>query len=195
MKDAMEVMLQRRSIRAFDGTPVDGTTLKQIAEAGLYACNGCGEQKARIILITKRETLDELRALVADRFHAMSLSRFASRERTIQKAKKDRAFDFTYGGTALLLAVAPRDWQHSMADCACMLQNVQNAAFCCGLGSCWVNQIRWLCDDADPELLTLLFRLGVNEEETVFGSVSIGHPLSPAPEPKPRKAGRLIIIE
>ncbi len=193
--DAMEIMMSRRSIRSLLPDPVEREKLEEICRAGLYACNGCGEQKARILLIMTPQLLDDLRKLVADRVYKMSLARHQSRERTILKAKNNIKFDFTYGGPALAVAVAPEDWLHSMADCACMLQNLQNAAWYHGLGACWVNQLRWLCEDKDEELIGLLHQAGMREDETVFGSVTLGYFSGPAPQAAPRREGRLVFLE
>ncbi len=193
--DAIDVIINRRSIRAFDPKAVEREILEGICRAALYSCNGCGQQRARMLLVTNGAVLDSLREIVADRFHRMSIARCPSRERTIRKAQANQSFDFTYGAPALAVAVAPADWLHSMADCACMLQNLQNAAWYHGLGACWVNQLRWLCEDGDEDFLPLLHRIGMQADEAVFGSVSIGYFTGPAPKPAPRREGRLVFID
>lgn len=44
---------------------------------------------------------------------------------------------------AVISAVAPRDYDNAMADCAMALENVQLAAAALGLGACWANQPHW----------------------------------------------------
>ena len=41
------------------------------------------------------------------------------------------------------------------------------------LGSCWINQLRWLKDN--PVIMEYLYELGLHEDEAVFGSLSIGY--------------------
>ena len=42
------------------------------------------------------------------------------------------------------------------------------------MGSCRINQLRWL--NEDPDLLAYLQELGMHEDERVYASVIIGYP-------------------
>ena len=48
------------------------------------------------------------------------------------------------------------------------------AANALSLGSCWINQLRWL--NEDPGLVEYLQSLGMEENERVYGAVIIGYP-------------------
>ena len=61
-----------------------------------------------------------------------------------------------------------------MADCACAIENMMVAANALNLGSCWINQLKWL--NEDTEILQYLQSLGLREDERVYGSVIIGYP-------------------
>ncbi len=56
------------------------------------------------------------------------------------------------------------------------------------LGSCWVNQLRWLKEE--PELITYLQKLGMHENERVYGAVVLGYPDTPDGKPDRRKVER-----
>ncbi len=50
------------------------------------------------------------------------------------------------------------------------------AANALDLGSCWINQLRWL--NEEPSLTEYLRSLGMKENERIFGAVIIGYPAS-----------------
>ena len=59
MKDAMNVLLTRRSIRSYKGDPVPEEIIEKIIEAGLYAPTGMGLQDPIIIAVTNKEMRDK----------------------------------------------------------------------------------------------------------------------------------------
>ena len=42
------------------------------------------------------------------------------------------------------------------------------------LGSCWINQLRWL--NENPIILEYLHNLGLNDNERVYGALAVGYP-------------------
>ena len=42
------------------------------------------------------------------------------------------------------------------------------------LGSCWINQLRWLREHA--EILAFMRELGLPEDETICGALALGYP-------------------
>ena len=67
-----------------------------------------------------------------------------------------------------------------MADCACAMENMMVAANALDLGSCWINQLRWL--NEDPRLVAYLQSLGMKEYERVDGAVIFGYPANGLPK-------------
>ena len=66
-----------------------------------------------------------------------------------------------------------------MADSACVLENMMLAANALDVGSCWINQLHWLdsysgMTGEHPEVDAYLRSLGLKEDETVCGSLSLG---------------------
>ena len=52
------------------------------------------------------------------------------------------------------------------------------AANALDLGSCWINQLKWL--NEDPDINAFLRELGMKEGGRVYGAVIIGYPASEA---------------
>jgi nitroreductase len=79
-----------------------------------------------------------------------------------------------------------------MADCAIGLQNVFLAAESMGLGSCYLNQLHWLRDDAP--LRDYLAELGIPREHVICASAAIGYSAKPSSAP-PRKENTVLIVD
>ena len=60
MKDALEVLKERRSCRNFDGRQVPEEELNRILEAGMYAPTGMGRQSPIMLVVQEPELLRKL---------------------------------------------------------------------------------------------------------------------------------------
>jgi nitroreductase len=78
-----------------------------------------------------------------------------------------------------------------MADYALAMQNIFLAAQSIGLGSCYINQLRWLRDD--PSVRDYLFEYGVPREHVICCAAAIGYIAVESPAPA-RKEGTINII-
>lgn len=57
------------------------------------------------------------------------------------------------------------------------------AANALDLGSCWINQLKWL--NEDPTILPYLQKLGLGENERVYGGLALGFPAEGLPNQAP----------
>ena len=71
------------------------------------------------------------------------------------------------------------------------LENILIAAESLGLGACFSNQPHWLTDV--PVVREIFGRLGLREEEDIFGSVSVGYPAMRPQKAAARKEGRICL--
>ena len=65
-----------------------------------------------------------------------------------------------------------------------------NAAHALGLGSCWIHRAREEFDS--PEGRQILQSLGIMGDYEGIGHLILGYPDGDAPEPKPRRDGRVV---
>ena len=80
----------------------------------------------------------------------------------------------TYYTAPVLVLVANRqNYNNALADSACAIENIMLAATSFGIGSCYINQIRWLRDE--PLIRQMLLSFGMKEDETIYGGVSLGY--------------------
>lgn len=192
MNETIATLLARRSIRRFTPQPVTPEALELVLQCGLYAASGGNHQVARFTVLTDREKLDALAALVRGEFLKMEPQQGQYQNTAILNARNHPNYDFSFHAPALVMVTAPRGWPNGMADCASALQNMQVAAFSLGLGACWVNQLHWLTENAT--LRAHLATYGLEEGEEIYGSMALGHPSVPPPPAAPRKAGRITWI-
>ena len=147
----------------------------------------------RLTAIRDRAKLDELVRLAREEFIQMPIIEGQYWNTALRRARSaPDSYDFTFHAPVLILATAPAEWPNGMADSAGALQNMQVAAWALGLGACWVNQVHWLTKNA--RIREHLSKYGFQEGEDVYGSIVLGHPDGPRPNPLPRKPGRVAII-
>ena len=104
---------------------------------------------------------------------------------------------FCYNAPVLIVVANRKDYGNNMADCACAIENMMIAANAMDLGSCLINQLKWL--NEEPEIVDYLQTLGMKEDERVYGSVIIGYPASDSGLPTrnlmPQKGNEVTFID
>lgn len=176
--DVFSCIATRHSTRKFKEEPVPQEVLDKVIEAGRQAPSGKHKNQSRFIVIRKKEVLQELIALVQQEFAKMEVTpenddNFGG---AIRAAKKG-GYVFMYNAPVLIVVANKRDYGNKYADVSCAMQNMMLAANALDLGSCWINQLRWLQDN--PVLRAYLQKLGMVEDEEVCASLSIGYPDTP----------------
>lgn len=176
--DVFSCIATRHSTRKFKEEPVSQEVLDKVIEAGRQAPSGKHKNQSRFIVIRKKEVLQELIALVQQEFAKMEVTpenddNFGG---AIRAAKKG-GYVFMYNAPVLIVVANKRDYGNKYADVSCAMQNMMLAANALDLGSCWINQLRWLQDN--PVLREYLQKLGMAEDEEVCASLSIGYPDTP----------------
>jgi nitroreductase len=162
--DALTAILSRRVARDFAEKPVELETVKQIVEAGRHAMSARNLQPWLFIIIREPETLRELGALC-------STGRFVADAPS---------------AVAILKDTSNKRWAD--IDCAQAVQNMANAAWAMGLGTCWVGNF-------DAEAVGKL--LNAPEGWAVFTVLPFGyiHPDNP-PQGRPLKPrARTVYLE
>ena len=173
--DAMEAILTRRSTRNYRPDPVAQEKLDRILDAARQAPSGGNNQTCHFIVIRSPRVLGKLVAMTEAAFAKMEIAEdtYASLKHAIAASKKG-GYVFCYNAPVLIVAANRRDYGNNMADCACAIENMMVAANALDLGSCWINQLRWL--NEEPSLVEYLQSLGMKENERVYGAVIVGTP-------------------
>ncbi len=161
MNPIIENMITRRSCKAYLPDPVPEELLEQILLAGTYAANGKARQAAKIVVLTKKEDVEDL-----ERRNAAVLG-------------NPDAHPF-YGAPVVLVVLGDANIFTSLEDGSLVLGNMLLAAHSLGLGACWIHRARE--EFAGEEGKALLEKWGITGEYIGVGHCVLGYP---AAEPKP----------
>ena len=172
--ELLQAIQTRHSTRKFKTDSVEKNKLEYIIEAGRMAPSGGNTQLTHFVVITNPGVLAKLITLVQEEYGKMEIT-----ENTLPymvniiKAAAAGTFVFNYNAPALVILTSPRTYGNNFADSACAMQNMMLAANELNLGSCWVNQLRWLHDN--PVVMDFLATLGISQDEMVCASLVVGY--------------------
>jgi nitroreductase len=141
--DALEAIIQRRVQRAFDRRPVESDKLRKIIDAGRHAMSARNLQPWQFIVVEHPERLKEIGALC-------STGKFVAD---------------APAAVVVLKEVANTRWAD--IDCAQAAQNMANAAWALGLGTCWVGNF---------DAAKISEMLGVPTGWAIFTILPFGYP-------------------
>ena len=173
MNEVLQNILTRRSIRKFKKEQIKDEELNLILEAGIYAPSGMNKQSWQFSVVQNKEKIELLAKVVRE-----SLGR-------------DAGYNF-YAPPTLIMLSNEKDNTNGLADCSCALQNIFLMANSLGIGSCWINQLKTICDE--KEVREVLTSFGIPENHIVWGMASIGYPNSVAKEHK-RNDGVIKVVK
>ncbi len=163
--NGFDMLVTRRSVRAYRDDPIDDEVLAHVIEAGVYAPTGLNRQSPIIVAVTNRELRDRL-------------SRMNARIMGVDS-------DPFYGAPVVLVVLADRSVPTYVYDGSLVMGNLMNAAHEQGLGSCWIHRAKEEFDS--PEGRQILADLGIEGDYEGIGHCILGYPEGLEPDPKPRK--------
>ena len=164
MKSAMEVLKERRSIRAYKPEQIKDEELQAVIEAGRFAPTGMNRQPGLIIAIQDPEAREKLRRINADIM--------------------GRDGDPFYGAPTVLIVLVKADAFTGIYDGSLMMGNMMNAAYALGLGSCWIHRAKETFEREDGK--ALLKEWGVEGDYIGVGHCILGYPACELPDVRER---------
>ena len=195
--ETIEAILSRRSTRSYKPDAVEPEKLQQILDAGRHAPSGGNNQTCHFLVVQNQEVLQKLATLAENAFAKMEVTpeTYSSLKSSILQSKKG-GYIFHYKAPVLIIVANQKNYGNNMADCAVAVENMLIAANSLDLGSCWINQLHWLTEDA--EILSYLRELGLKENERVYASMVVGYAKSedglPNRKALPRKGNEVTYI-
>jgi len=155
MNEVLDNILTRRSVRSFKSEQIKDDELTLILKAGTHAPSGMNKQSWQFTVIQNKSKIEALAKVIRE-----ALGR-------------DEGYNF-YAPPTLILLSNEKDNPNGVADCACALENIFLMANSLNIGSCWINQLRAICDEAAArEILT---SFDIPENHIVWGMAAIGYP-------------------
>jgi len=157
----IDVIMQRRSVRAYQDKPVSMADLQQIVTCAINAPSARNMQPWRIAMVTDAGLLNEMNAAACRAFSA-DRPEFAQPGATI-----------FYGAPAVLFVAGRKDSTFSGIDCGHLTENACIAAQALGLGT--VIAAMWRGAFAGPEAKGFMEKLGFSDEYEFKHGISIGY--------------------
>ncbi|MGI6497641.1 MAG: nitroreductase family protein [Oscillospiraceae bacterium] len=174
----------RRSIRAFEKTPLSRGDLVRLLDAGRYSPTGENRQPIRYIVLQNalpavRDAAIEAFWAVAQRDDPEEIERVYGGNpghndhwkrcyRSYREEGKDGLF---YGAPTVVLAVAPKD-ELSILDVGIATSNIELMAAASGFGTCYIAFLQMACI-AEPSLRD---KMGIGQGEEILAVMALGRP-------------------
>lgn len=166
-----DLMMSRRSIRAYKDSVISRETLNEILKYGINAPNGQNLQSYEIRVIDSPALIDSItQAVVKDN------PKIAERD----------GFKNIFVNAPCVVCIAC-DTQYDMAqiDCGLLGENIILAAWAKGIGSCCLgSSARWILDS--PSAKPYLDRMDFSKGYKLLYCIALGYPAE-APKAKPRR--------
>jgi len=169
----IETIHKRRSTRSFTEQQVEDEKLETLLDAAIWAPSGGNNQSWLFTAIQNKNILLELNELVRKGFQSWVPDDDYPAKHSAKSSSQKEGYNFYYQAPTLIIASNKPNYENAMADCALALGNIFLAAQSMGLGSCYINQLRWL--RYDSKIRDFLFELGIPKEHIICSSAAIGY--------------------
>ena len=189
----MDIIKARHSIRKYTDKQISRTDLETILEAGNYAPNAGGGQRSMMVAVHNRELATHIGRLNMAKFDRTNLAgSYVSKEQpsTIDDPTIQNGF---YGAPTVVCVFCQNNFLFKTADAFCMMENMILQATELGIASCIISR-GYETFDSD-EGRRLMKKWDVPEGYTCQGFVILGYIDGAQPHSKPRKTGRIKIVE
>ena len=170
MSNAIDMIVNRRSVRSFKDEMVPRDVLETILNAGTFAATGMNRQSPIILAVTNKALRDRLSEINAQILNGMG---------------RDGSHDPFYGAPVVLVVLADKNVPTCIHDGSLVMGNLMLAASELGVGSCWIHRAKETFETEEGK--AILKELGVEGDYVGVGNCVLGYPQGEIPAAKPRK--------
>lgn len=191
--DILDIMKQRRSIRKYQDKQIDRAALEKIIEAGLYAPNAGGGQRARIVAVHNKELAEKIGRLNLARFDCRRLAGGYVSSEQPSNIDDPTIINGFYGAPAVCVIFGAKNFLYSIPDAFCCAENMALEAANLGIASCIIARGEETFDNEAGR--ALLKEWDIPDTDTARCFVILGYCDGDYPQMKPRKENRFLIID
>ena len=189
----MDIIKARHSIRKYKEEQIRREDLEKILEAGNFAPNAGGGQRSMMVAVNNAELTTKIGRMNLLEFDRSNLEgSYVSKEQPscIDDPTIKNGF---YGAPTVVAIFGQGNFMFRVADAFCMAENMVLQATELGIASCMIS--RGEETFASEEGRKLLRAWGVPEHYICSCFVILGYIDGEQPKSKPRKPGRVKIVE
>lgn len=184
MKDIIEIIQTRRSVREFKDNAVSDEDIRFIIDCAKYAPTGFNFQPWSFLVITNRDLLHKM----SEEGKKVMIPILESMKEPSKKASEFLIFlktigtNMLYNAPVLIIVLGNKDAPTVDFDCSMAAQNMMLAAHSKGIGSCWIGGLL-------PALMDegLLNELGAPLGYKAIAPLIFGYPKAKADMPEKRE--------
>lgn len=189
----MDIIKARHSIRKYTDRQIERDDLEKILEAGNYAPNAGGGQRSMMVAIHNKELAAHIGRMNMAHFDRTHLAgSFVSKEQpsTIDDPTIKNGF---YDAPTVVCVFCQDNFMFKTADAFCMMENMVLQATELGIASCIVSRGYETFDSVEGK--RLMEEWEVPSGYACQGFVILGYINGENPQSKPRRTGRVKIVE
>lgn len=189
----MDLIKARHSIRKYTDRQISGEDMEKILEAGNFAPNAGGGQRSMMVGIRNKELTTKIGMMNLAKFDRTKLAgAYVSKEQpsVIDDVTMKNGF---YGAPSVVAIFGQNHFLFREADAFCCAENMILQATELGLASCIIS--RGAETFISPEGRELLKEWEIPENYSAICFVILGYLDGEQPHTKPRKPGRVKIVE
>ena len=178
-KIVTDLMMSRRSIRAYKDKAISRETLNEILKCGINAPNGKNLQSYEIRVIDSPALIDSItKAVVTDKPDI---------------AHRDGFKNIIVNAPCVVCIAYDTNYDMAQIDCGLLGENIILAAWAKGIGSCCLgSSARWILDS--PSAKPYLDRMAFSKGYELLYCIALGYP-DETPDAKPRRNDMIRFIE
>ncbi len=189
----MDLIKARHSIRKYTDEQISREDLDKILEAGNFAPNAGGGQRSMLVGVRNKELTTKIGIMnVADFDRSNLAGSYVSKEQpsTIDDPTLKNGF---YGAPSVVAIFGQDNFMFRIADAFCCAENMVLQATELGIASCIIS--RGEETFVSEEGKELLKQWEIPDNYTAICFVILGYINGEQPQTKPRKPGRVRVIE
>jgi len=189
----IDIIKARHSIRKYTEKQISKEDLELILEAGDYAPNGGGGQRSMMVAVHNKELTTKIGIMNLAKFDRSKLAgSFVSKDQpsSIDDPTIKNGF---YGAPTVVCIFGQNNFMFREADAFCIAENMVLQATELGISSCIIS--RGAETFVSDEGQSLLETWEIPENYSAICFVILGYIDGEVPQSKPRKAGRVKIVE
>lgn len=191
--ELMDIIKARHSIRKYTDKQISREDLEKILEAGSFAPNAGGGQRSVMVAVHDKELTTHIGKMNMAHFDRTNLAgNYVSKEQpsTIDAPTIRNGF---YGAPTVVCVFCQDNFLFRTADAFCIMENMVLQATELGIASCIVSRgyETFNCEEGRQ----LMKKWEVQDGYACQGFVILGYIDGEQPHGKPRKPGRIKIVE
>lgn len=189
----IELIKSRHSIRKYTNQQITREDMEKILEAGNFAPNAGGGQRSMMVGIRNKELTTKIGYMNLEKFDRRNLAgSYVSKEQPSNIDDPTIRNGF-YNAPSVVVIFAQNGFMFRVADAFCCAENMILQATELGLASCIIS--RGAETFASEEGENLLKKWNIPEDYSAVCFVVLGYIDGEQPQSKPRKPGRVQIVE